>query len=208
VSARGALYAPPAMRLRPLVLVPFVALGFSACGGPPPVAAVDIDAVASAQQGWCEMLARVAGHEKDWSELAACKAATPAGSAAFVKLATKCYEGRVESYGANAPDQRLMADECKDEVVFQLPDDGGRSRFVVEARCERMLRCEKVAKDECLGALDRLDPSQLAVFTKMYNMTALGEVKRCLEDDCSGDEEAARTACYEPLGKRLLWFPL
>lgn len=155
------------------------------------------------------MLARVAGHEKDWDQLATCKAATPTGSAAFVKLATKCYENRVASYGDNAPDTRLMADECKDEVVYQLPEDNGRSRFVLEARCDRMTRCEKVAKAECLAALDQLDPSQLAVFTKMYNQTSLAEVKTCLDSgDCTDNEEAQRTACYEPLTSRLLWFPL
>lgn len=195
--------------LAPLAIATTVALVASACAGPPPAATPDTDAVVRAQAQWCSMLARVAGNETGWSDLDTCKAARPAGSAAFIKLAAKCYEERTQTYGENAPDTRLLADECKDEVVFKLPDDGGKSRFVLDARCERMTRCEKVPMDECKGALDRLEPSQLSVFTTMFNLTALNEIKACLDsEDCTTDEDAVRTKCYEEPSQKLLWFPL
>lgn len=195
--------------LAPLAIAATVSLLVSACGGPPPAASPDTDAIVRAQAQWCSMLARVAGNETGWSDLDTCKAARPAGSASFIKLAAKCYEERTQTYGSNAPDTRLLADECKDEVVFKLPDDGGKSRFVLDARCERMARCEKVPMDECKGALDRLEPSQLSVFTTMFNLTALNEIKACLDgEDCTQDEDAMRTKCYEEASQQLLWFPL
>ena len=194
-----------------LALAAFAALAIGslplACGGGPAGASWPGAAdVAKAQSGWCAMLAEKKALPE--GDKGACEGADVTGSAAYVRLMTKCIAGRLDAAAEDAVDHRQMAADCTDAVTLELPLDQGEGKEVLAARCDRMVRCEKVTLDECKVGVEKLESAQRAIFTTTYNHAALSEVADCLgSKGCTDDEDAAREACYTPVRERLLWFP-
>jgi hypothetical protein len=183
-------------------------LVLAACAGGGGASYPDRPGVSTAQAGWCAALAKLDGAGSSWEHAAACRAAFPTASAQYIKGMTKCLVARTEAAGKNAPDRSQLLAECNDEVTVGLRPDEASAREVLEARCARMERCEKVARPECKAALDRLETAVRATFTITYNQAALHEVAGCLaSSSCRDDEDAAREACYKPATEKLLWFP-
>jgi hypothetical protein len=121
---------------------------------------------------------------------------------------TKCFKQRVQSYGDNLPDKGLLVAECKEETQFNLTADDVASNEVIGARCDRMLRCEKVPVADCKASVAKLEGAQRAVFTTTYNAAALHEIADCLGSrSCTDNEDTAREGCYKPLTEKLVWFP-
>ena len=181
----------------------------SACGGGPPALAADRADVVKAEQAWCAMLAQASGAGAKWEHEAACKAAFPTGSAGYIGLAAKCFKERLESMGKDAPDSRELAASCNDDILFHLPAETAAGKALMQARCDRMERCDKIPQTECKAGTNALEPSQRALFTTSFNDAALGEILECfVSKSCQEDEEAARTSCYEEAQAKRLWFPL
>jgi hypothetical protein len=177
-----------------------------ACGGGLPAAFPGRADIAKAEVGWCDMLVKtkLAGAES----MTDCKAAIPTASAGFLKGMTKCFKTRMESFGDSAPDKGLLFAECKEETYFNLPADDAGTKNVIEARCERMLKCEKVPVDECKASVGKLEQAQRVVFTNTYNTAALEQIADCLSStSCSSNEDTAREHCYAPWTEKLVWFP-
>lgn len=186
------------------------ALVASACGGGGGASASFPGSadVAKAQAEWCGSLAKVIGGGDKWEHLADCKAARSTASAPYLRGMTKCFAARLESAGDQAPDHSQIVVDCNDEVVVGLPADDVLGKEVIDARCDRMSRCEKVAVAECKTAVEKLESSQRAMFTVTYNAGALHEIAECLASaSCTDDEEKARDACYKPSADKLVWFP-
>jgi len=193
----------PGLRLG--VLVVTVATLGAACG---PASYGDRAAVDSAQKAWCDTLAKMNGAPGTWEHLAACKAAYPTASAAYLRGMTKCYPARKEAYGDKPTDSGHLVAECNDEVTVKMNIDDASFLEAIDARCERASRCEKVAIPECVAAVKKLDSSQRALFYGVYNGAALHTVSECLKgSSCGADEDAGRAACYKPVEGKLLWFP-
>ena len=195
--------------LRSLTAASFlVPLATTSCGGGAPGGSVPgTPDVQKAQAEWCASLAKQSGGES-WEHTAACKSAATTASAAYLRGMTKCFTNRLEQAGDQAPDHSQIVVDCNDEVVVGLPADDGTGNEVIAARCERMLKCEKVPVAECKTAVDKLESSQRAMFTTTYNAAALHEIADCLASaSCSDDEEKARDTCYKPAADKLLWFP-
>jgi hypothetical protein len=164
--------------------------------------------VVAAQAAWCESMAKLQGSPDKWEHMSDCKGADSSASAAYLRAMTACFKTRVEAAGDAPPDNSQIVVECNEEVAQQLPLDQGMGKEVLDARCARMLRCEKVADEDCRAGIDKLESAQRALFTTTYNPPALHEVADCLESKgCTDDEEAARDACYKPEADKLLWFP-
>jgi hypothetical protein len=121
---------------------------------------------------------------------------------------TKCFTRRLEAAGDQAPDRSQLISECNDEVVLNINENEAVAKDVVDARCARMTRCERIPPDECRAGFAKLEAAQRALFTIVYNATGRYEITDCLESaSCTDNEEAGREACYKPVADKLLWFP-
>jgi hypothetical protein len=162
--------------------------------------------VAAAQGEWCKQLATIKGGS-EWGQMAACKAANPAASGAYLRKMTKCFFGRLAELGDKAPDHTQLVTDCNDEITGAVATDDTGSKELIDARCARMEKCEKVPTAECKSAYEHLENAQRAMFTTIYNRGAQHEIADCLSSkSCSDDEETARGACYKATSDRLLWF--
>ena len=180
----------------------------AACTGGPGASYPDRNGVVAAQAGWCDMLQKLRKEPGDWSRLAECKAAYPAASDPYLKGMTECFFERVQQEGDNAPDNTTIVDECNSKAVAFMTGDESVGAEVIEARCKRMERCEKVAVAECKAAIEKLESGTRAEITTKFNGAALHEVADCLGSaSCTDDEDSARGACYKPASEKLLWFP-
>jgi hypothetical protein len=186
-------------------LFPGLLLVIAACGAPS--TAADQSAVQAAQAGWCQGLAKASGATA-WEPMAACKAATPSASAAYLRGMTKCMAARRESYGDKAPDSGHLVAECNDEVTIKMSFDDASFQEAIDARCERASRCESVPIPDCVAAVKKLESPQRAQLYAMYNAGAVHTLADCLKSSaCRADEDRGREACYKPLEDKLLWFP-
>lgn len=168
----------------------------------------DRKGVVAAQGAWCDMLDKLHKEPGAWTHAAECKAAFPTASGPFLKGMAKCFFDRVQRDGDSAPDNSQIVEECDAEAVAFMVGDESSGAELVEARCKRMERCEKVNVAECKSAIDKLDAGTRAQITTKYNGSALHQVAECLGSaSCTDDEDAARSACYKPVSDKLLWFP-
>lgn len=205
-SARRPSSRRRASLLAAAFLLPAGVTASAACAPSSPSSFPDASDVTAAQAAWCEALAKVAGAGRDWEHMAACLAARTSASPAYLRGMAKCYAARLAD--DQAPDTGQVVADCNDEVTVQLDVPEGAGRDVIDARCERMLRCEKVAIDDCRRGIEGLEKAQRAVFTTTYNRAALHAIAECLSSSaCEDDEEGARQACYQPHTERLVWFP-
>ncbi|MFO0589724.1 MAG: hypothetical protein U0441_19450 [Polyangiaceae bacterium] len=190
-----------------VLFVPAAALFVAACSGAP-AKYPDGGGVTAAQAGWCDMLAKIRKEPGEWGRLGECKAAFPTASAPYLKGMTKCFFERVQRDGDNAPDNSTIVDECSAEAVAFMTADEASGDELIEERCKRMERCEKVAIPECKAAITKLDAGTRAEITTKYNRAALHDIADCLSSaSCTDDEDSARAACYKPAGEKMLWFP-
>jgi hypothetical protein len=191
------------MRARRLVLPALVAAA-AACG---PASYPDQPAVLAAQAGWCQALAKVNGAGAD---LAACKGATPTGSAAYVRGMSKCLPARKEAGGDKPWDMGLMVAECKQEVIAKSVIDEAAAKEAIEARCERANRCEneKPSVADCIAGSKKIDTFQRSLLYGIYNGAALHDIASCLRSSaCAPDEYATQDACYKQASEKLVWLP-
>lgn len=166
----------------------------------------DAGDVTAAQGAWCDALAKLNGGK--WEHLAACKGAYPASSAPYLRAMTKCFVDRMTSAGDKAPDKGQVVAECNDQITINMKVDDSAGAEAIEARCDRMHRCEKVAINECKAAFAKLESALRAVLIASYNRSALHEISDCLiSSSCAADEDAGREACYKKVQGRLVWFP-
>ena len=184
-------------------------LGFSACAG---ANYPDRPDVAKAQQGWCSALAKSAGSDDSWDRMSDCKKASPSASPGYIAGITKCYAEQYEqakaAKDASADDRSLLIAGCRDNVLIELPATSPGMDELINAKCERAVRCEKnVTAEICKKTMQNVEPAQLAMFTTVYNAAALHEVARCLSGGCEDNEEEAVSKCYEDVNERLLWTP-
>jgi hypothetical protein len=197
------------MRVRSIasaaLAVPSLALLAAACG---PANYPDTPAVVAAQAKWCEALAKMSGHETGWEPMSACKAATPAASAAFIRGMTKCLPEQKAAGGDKSVDMGLLVASCRDDVLLHMPIDEAVAKPGIEARCDRATRCEKAVTEECLATAGKLEASQRATLYGIYNGAAFEKIGSCLRSTtCTDDENKAQSDCYKPLDDKLLWFP-
>lgn len=185
------------------------AFAVAACGGAANYP--DVPDVAKAQGAWCDALAKSEGQGPGWEHMNDCRGASPAASPAYLRGISKCFFERVDearqSGDPAAADRSLLLSECNEKVLTELPITSAGVDELVDARCNRAVRCEKVDFAECKAAMKRLEPSQQAMFTTRYNGGALHEIAGCLGGSCGDNEEEAQSACYKKAEDRLLWFP-
>ncbi len=194
--------------LRSLALGLGCALVGAACSGGGGANYPDKSGVVKAQSEWCEMLQKIRKDPGEWSRLGECKGAFPTASAPYIKGMAKCFFERVQRDGDSAPDNSTIVDECNTEAVAYMVGDEGSGAELVDARCQRMERCEKVAPAECKTAIEKLESATRAEITTKFNRAALHEISDCLSSaSCTDDEDAARAACYKSANEKLLWFP-
>ncbi|MCC6523911.1 MAG: hypothetical protein IT373_14730 [Polyangiaceae bacterium] len=206
------------MRWSAPVLLGVAVLALGACPSRPAVYPDD-DAVALAQKEWCRMLGRMEleresrpVHEVSggWRHQAACEAARPSASADFLARVTPCYERHLREGGDAALDGQAILADCAEQILV-VADPGDTSGLdLVQARCERAERCEKVPLADCLRTFAALSGGQRAGLTTMYSLAAQSEIAACLRDGACAKkgEDAARDACYAPARKRRVWFAL
>jgi hypothetical protein len=165
--------------------------------------------VTAAQGAWCEALAKLSGKPTGWEPMSSCKGAYPTASAAYLRGMTKCYAARVEAMGENAVDSSQIVADCIDEVTVAMPAaDEAVTREILDARCRRQERCEKVTVDNCRASFGRLETAQRVLLTTRFNAGALHSIADCLSSkSCSDNEDEAQQACYKAPGEKLLWFP-
>jgi hypothetical protein len=193
------------MRILPPSLV-VLGVGVAACGGP--ASYPDGDAVAAAQAGWCQALAKLSGAGDGWESMATCRGALPASSAGYLRAMTKCFPDRRKAAGDNGPDNWHVAGECRDEVLVRMKIDEAAAQEFLDAHCDRAARCEKVSRDDCTAALQKLESSQRGQLYGVYNRASLHTIASCIKStSCETDEDAAHEGCYKPLADKLLWFP-
>ncbi len=178
-----------------------------ACSGQPTNFPVR-DGVMAAQAEWCASLAKLQRAGNSWEHLAACKAAYPTSSPAYLRAMTGCFSRRTEAAGDSGSDRTQIILECNDEVAVTMRPDDAAARPVIDARCSRMQRCEQVPDSVCRSGFSKLEAAQQAMFTTIYNAMGRHEIIDCLLNaSCTDDEEAGRQACYKPTSDQLLWFP-
>jgi hypothetical protein len=183
--------------------------GFSACAAPN---YPDRPDVVKAQARWCDALAKSAGSDASWDRMSDCKGASLAASPGYIALMTKCYSEQYDqakaAKDASADDRSLLMAGCRDNVLIELPATSPGMDELINAKCERAVRCEKnVTAETCKKTMQNMEPAQLAMFTTVYNAAALHEVASCLSGGCEENEENALSQCYEDVNKRLLWTP-
>lgn len=178
-----------------------LALFAAGCGAQP--AFPDRADLARAQASYCDMLAKTkAGGE----HLDECRAARPTASPALLKELTGCYEAHLASAGEEAPDPGQIVSECKDEALLKIAPDDSNTESIVAARCARQERCEQVRPAECRASYAKLEASQRALLSAMYNGEALHDVAECLASTpCKDIDDEAR--CYAPSADKIVWFP-
>jgi len=185
------------------------AFAFAACGGGANYP--DRPDLTKAQAGWCDALAKSEGPGGAWDRMTECRNAVPAASPSYVASMTKCYFERVEEAkqagDPAAADRALLLSECNEKALVDLPMTGPGVDEVVDARCNRAVRCEKVDFTECKAAMKRLEPAQQAMFTTRYNASTLHDIASCLSGGCDDNEEQAQADCYKDAEDKLLWFP-
>lgn len=171
----------------------------------------DVPEVGKAQGTWCDALAKSEGAGPAWEHMNDCRSATPAASPAYLRGISKCFFERVdEARKAGDPaaaDRSLLLSECNEKVLTELPMTSAGVDEILDARCNRAVRCEKVDFAECKAGWKRLEPAQQAMFTTRYNGGALHEIADCLGSGCADNEEEAQANCYKKAEDRLLWFP-
>lgn len=178
-----------------------VALVTAGCGGH--AAFPDRADLAKAQAGYCDMLAKTKAGGEHLSE---CRATRPTASPALLKELTGCYEARLASAGEEAPDPGQIISECKDEALLKIAPDDSNTESIVRARCARQERCERVLPAECRASYAKLETSQRALLSTMYNAEALHEIAECLgSTPCKDVDDEAR--CYAPISDKIVWFP-
>lgn len=198
----------PHTALSVLAVLATSALALAACSGGAPANYPDTKGVVAAQAAWCDTLAKIRKEPGEWGRLGECKAAYPTASGPYLKGMAKCFFDRVQRDGDNAPDNTIIVEECNNEAVAFMTADESTGAELIEARCKRMERCEKVAPAECKAAIEKLDAGTRAEITTKFNGAALHEVAECLASaGCTDDEDSARAACYKPAADKLLWFP-
>jgi len=197
-----------AMSIRHVFAFVLGASSFAACK-PRVGAHPDASKVTSAQKGWCAALARFeAPKDQSWGHIAACNAATPTGSAVFVTRMTECYTKHHESEGENAIDLGGLVSRCAEEILGESDAPEATRAAPVRASCARLERCQKVAPEMCLSAVDTLAPMQKAGLTSAYNLTAQHAIATCLDETpCKDDEDAVRTECYRESLRNRVWLP-
>lgn len=189
------------------VLAAALPIYLAACGGGG-AGYPDRNDVTAAQSAWCTALGKLEGSGDKWSSMSTCKSAYPTASAAFLRGLTKCYVARREAAGDAAPDNTQILADCTDDVTVNMPSDTSAGQEALAARCDRMLRCEKVAVPECKAAIDKLEAATRVLISTRFNGAALHQVAECLaSSSCSANEDEPREACYKPVSEKLLWFP-
>jgi hypothetical protein len=192
------------MRAPALILGGLVILA-AACG---PVHFPDEGALAAAQTGWCESLAKMSHAGASWEYMGACKGAAPTASAAFIRGMTRCFPEHKAAGGDKSVDNGLVVAECRDDVLLKMSIDEAVAREGIDARCARAVRCENANLDDCLAAAKKLEGAQRATLYGMYNHKALHKIADCLRSSsCGADENVAQNACYALPEEKLLWFP-
>jgi hypothetical protein len=180
----------------------------AACSGGGPASFPDKDGVVKAQSDWCAMLAKLRKEPGEWSRLNECKGFYPAASAPYLKGMSECFFERVQAEGDQAPDNSTIVEECNAKAVAFMIGDEASGAELIDARCKRMERCEKVAPAECKTAIEKLESGTRAEITTKFNRAALHDVAECLSSaSCTDDEDSARAACYKSANDKLLWFP-
>ncbi len=181
------------------------------CGGPG-AGYPDKPNVESAQNTWCETLAKVHGGEGGFDRLSDCKDEYPTASAGFLKLMSKCYADRIQAMGDNAPDSQALVDDCTDEIAVKLAFDAASSQELMDARCNRNKRCQKSEEplDQCKANFMKLESSQRVFLISRFNAAAQHKIADCLGSSSCNEEndDTAVEACYQPMIDKLVWFPL
>jgi hypothetical protein len=199
---------PSLFRLTAAALGVAIPLSSAACNGGGGASYPDRSDVTAAQAAWCQALGKLYGGAEKWDKLAECKAAYPTASAPFLRGMTKCFVARHDAAGTNVPDNSQLVADCTDEVTIAMKGGTSAGAELVDARCDRMNRCEKVAVPECKAAFEKLETSQRMLLTVRFNGAAINTIAQCLiSSSCNEDEDAGRDACYKPTGEKLLWFP-
>ncbi|MEZ4298631.1 MAG: hypothetical protein R3B70_27010 [Polyangiaceae bacterium] len=200
LAARTALFALSSLSV-------FASLLLAACSGAP-ASYPDSKGIVAAQAEWCDMLQKIRKEPGDWSRLGECKSFYPTASAPYLKGMSKCFFERIQRDGDSAPDNTTIVDECNNEAVAYMEGDESSGAELIDSRCQRMERCEKVAVPECKAAIQKLESATRAEITTKFNRKSLHEVADCLSSaSCTDDEDSARAACYKPANEKLLWFP-
>jgi hypothetical protein len=192
-----------------VIILSALGLLLLACKPAAPAKFADTDRVVEAQKKWCAMMAELDGGDGPWRYQSDCEAATPTGSAQFVERMVPCFKKLKVEYGENAPDSGLMIDECTQQVLGGADPGDISDNDLWVARCERMVRCQKVEQKTCDTILDRYDGYTKALLTSQYNLEAQTKVASCLrEGDCEEDEDRAQDACYLKVRGYRVWLPL
>src|SRR6185437_3392561 len=173
------------MRVRRLALPALVAAATSCA----PASYPDQPAVVAAEATWCQALGKVSEAGMGNGGMDTCKGAVPTGTAAVVKGMAKCLLARKEAGGDKPWDQGMMVAECKQEVFAKVNIDEAAAKETIQARCERVVRCEKTGFAECVAATKSIDPYQRAQLYGIYNGAALHEVASCLKSSSCGADE-------------------
>ncbi|HTN84060.1 MAG TPA: hypothetical protein VL242_10250 [Sorangium sp.] len=173
-----------------------------------PTSFPDRDGVIAAQAEWCAALAKLQRAGASWEHMNACKAAYPTSSPTYLRAMTSCFSRRMEAATESSPDRSQIILECNDEVAVNINPDDPVAAPVLESRCARMLRCERVPIPTCKATYGKLESAQRAMFSTIYNATGRYEIMDCFDNaSCTDNEEAGRQACYKPTSDALLWFP-
>ncbi len=183
----------------------------AACGPGKPASFPDEDKVSAAQKKWCDMLAELEGQAGKWSFQKECEAAYPTSSAPFLAKMTDCYKQRRTELGENAPDSAALVADCTEQILANVNPGDVSGSEPIRARCDRMLRCQQLAVEECQAAFKGLEPSQQATLTAMYNLRAQGSIASCLDDEkcaAGADEDAVHDRCYKKAVDQRVWLPL
>jgi hypothetical protein len=191
---------------RALVLV-----ALFACGPGKPASYPDQDKVSAGQKKWCDMLAELEGQAGKWTFQKECEAAAPTSSAPFLAKMTDCYKQRKTELGENAPDSAALLADCTEQILAGVnPGDVSKTE-PIRARCDRMLRCQELALEECQAAFANVEGSAQATLTSMYNLRAQAGIAQCLDEEpCEkGDaEDGVHDRCYKKALDARVWLPL
>jgi hypothetical protein len=171
----------------------------------------DGDKVEAAQKAWCTMLGELLTADKDadaWDDRSDCEGNYPTASAEFLALMTECFRTQAERKSGSSIDPEQIVADCTEQALVGMGMADAEKLRIVQARCERMKRCEDIGMEECLEGFEGLDPSERSRFTTMYNWGAQDDIASCLSSSgCTDDEDAARTACYQDAWEERVWLP-
>lgn len=186
------------------------AFGLDACGGRG-ASYPDGDKVRNAQKAWCQALGEIAegkGKATSWSELASCEGAYPTGSREFVASMAKCIALQASDQGVGTFDPGQTVDDCTEQVVQGFDVRAPLDPALLDARCERLERCQDVPAAECKGAFEAMAPPEQARAARMYNLGAQSSIASCLSSSSCGDDPDAKTAeCYVDAFDERVWLP-